>query len=101
MTEKLLTAEQLAQLIGLKPRSILAMARRGSIPSVRVGERAVRFRLEDVAERRESRSRAVATRTATIDAALLRKLEEKYGVTRNGKTAVVTSLSMKRARSQS
>ncbi len=46
--DELLTAEQLAEKIGLHPGSILRMARDGRIPSYRSGHQVVRFKLIEV-----------------------------------------------------
>ena len=45
---QLLTAEQLAGRWQIKPATVYALARKGSIPAVRLGPRLVRFRLAEV-----------------------------------------------------
>lgn len=45
----LLTAEEVGTVLRVRPRAVLGWARAGLIPWVRVGERGVRFRAEDVA----------------------------------------------------
>lgn len=42
-TKQLLTGEQLAEILQVHPKTIWLMARRGDIPRVVVGRRAVRF----------------------------------------------------------
>jgi excisionase family DNA binding protein len=41
-----LTAEDVAGLLGVRPAFVYALARRGDLPTVRVGERYIRFRAE-------------------------------------------------------
>jgi excisionase family DNA binding protein len=45
---KLLTAEDVAQLLGKHPRTVLQMAVAGKIPAIRLGHRTVRFQPADV-----------------------------------------------------
>jgi excisionase family DNA binding protein len=45
---QLLTAEDVARLLGKHPRTILAMAGTGELPAVRLGHRTVRFLQSDV-----------------------------------------------------
>ena len=45
---RLLTAEQLAERWQIKPATVYGLARNGSIPTVRLGPRLVRFRLAEV-----------------------------------------------------
>jgi excisionase family DNA binding protein len=49
LVEKLLTAEQVADVLGLRPKSVYDLARQGRIPVVRISRRAVRFDPADVA----------------------------------------------------
>lgn len=46
-TDRLLTAEEAADVLGMTPTAIRQAARRGTIPAVHVGRR-VRFRLSDL-----------------------------------------------------
>jgi excisionase family DNA binding protein len=43
---RLLAAEDVAELLGVPRTFVYALARRGDLPAVRVGERYVRFRME-------------------------------------------------------
>lgn len=43
---RLLAAEDVAQVLGVRATFVYALARRGELPTVRVGERYVRFRTE-------------------------------------------------------
>lgn len=45
---QLLTAEDVARLLGKHPRTILVMAGTGELPAVRLGHRTVRFLQSDV-----------------------------------------------------
>ena len=45
---RLLTAEELADRWQIKPATVYALARKGTIPTVRLGPRLVRFRLVEV-----------------------------------------------------
>lgn len=45
---RLLTCEELARRWQIKPATVYALARKGSIPTVRLGPRLVRFRLVEV-----------------------------------------------------
>jgi len=45
---KLLTAEDVALLLGKHPRTVLQMALAGKIPAIRLGHRTVRFLQSDV-----------------------------------------------------
>ena len=45
---ELLTAEDVGRRFRVHPRTILAAARRGDLPAVRLGRRTVRFRPADV-----------------------------------------------------
>ena len=47
MTDRLLTAKQLAEVIGLKPGTVLDKWERGELPGYKFG-RAVRFNLEEI-----------------------------------------------------
>jgi excisionase family DNA binding protein len=47
---RLLEAEDVGRLLGVPAPYIYALARRGAIPVVRVGERYVRFRAEAIAD---------------------------------------------------
>ncbi len=46
--ERLLTAEQVAEALQVRVRYVYELVRRGSLPCVRLGQRKVRFRAEDV-----------------------------------------------------
>ena len=46
--DDLLTAEGVAEILGRHPRTVLALARSGALPAVRLGYKTVRFRPEDV-----------------------------------------------------
>ncbi len=57
---RLLVAEDVAALLGVPPTFVYALARRGELPSVRVGERYIRFRaqaIEDWIDARETSDR--------------------------------------------
>jgi excisionase family DNA binding protein len=57
---RLLVAEDVAALLGVPPAFVYALARRGELPAVRVGERYIRFRrqaIEDWVAARESTHR--------------------------------------------
>lgn len=45
---ELLTAEDVAQLLGKHPRTVLQMAVAGKIPAIRLGHRTVRFHPDDI-----------------------------------------------------
>jgi predicted DNA-binding transcriptional regulator AlpA len=48
-SEKLLTRQQAAELLGLRPQTLAAWALTGkNLPVVKLGEKAVRYRLSDV-----------------------------------------------------
>jgi excisionase family DNA binding protein len=47
---RLLEADEVAELLGVPRTFVYALARRGELPTVRVGERYVRFRAEALAE---------------------------------------------------
>jgi excisionase family DNA binding protein len=54
---RLLTADDVAEVLGVPRTFVYALARRGDIPTVRVGERYVRFRtqaLQEWIERQET-----------------------------------------------
>lgn len=46
----MLEADEVAELLGVPRTFVYALARRGELPTVRVGERYVRFRAEALAE---------------------------------------------------
>ncbi len=48
MTQPLLTAVQVAELLAVPKTRVWSMSRRGEIPTVRVGRREVRYRPEDI-----------------------------------------------------
>jgi excisionase family DNA binding protein len=48
MTEPLLTAVQVAELLSVPKTRVWSMSRRGEIPTVRIGLREVRYRPEDI-----------------------------------------------------
>lgn len=48
MTEKLLTAEQLADEIGLEESAVIRLRKQRKIPAVKLGYRTFRFRLPSV-----------------------------------------------------
>jgi excisionase family DNA binding protein len=52
----LLNAQQAAELLGVPPTWVLAQARRGAIPHVRLG-RYVRFRADDLEQWAQTRAR--------------------------------------------
>lgn len=65
--DALLTAKELAQVLGLAVRTLKKQRAQGrGVPFVRVGERAIRYRVGDV--RRFLRERRVQTATATATA---------------------------------
>jgi excisionase family DNA binding protein len=45
---KLLTADQVGEIIGRHPRIVLDLARRGELAAVRLGHRTIRFQESDV-----------------------------------------------------
>ncbi|HVD69444.1 MAG TPA: helix-turn-helix domain-containing protein [Actinomycetota bacterium] len=45
---KLLTADQVGEIIGRHPRIVLDLARRGELTAVRLGHRTIRFQESDV-----------------------------------------------------
>jgi excisionase family DNA binding protein len=45
---RLLVAEDVAALLGVPPTFVYALARRGELPSVRIGERYIRFRAQAI-----------------------------------------------------
>jgi excisionase family DNA binding protein len=47
-TRPLLTADDVAQILGVPNSFVYALARRGELPMVRIGERYVRFRLDAI-----------------------------------------------------
>lgn len=61
MTQRLLTAVEVADLLAVPKTRIWSMSRRGEIPTVRLGPREVRYRPEDIdvwiARRTSSRPR--------------------------------------------
>jgi excisionase family DNA binding protein len=48
VTERLLTARQVADQLGLSVETVLRWARQGRIPAVYLSNRAIRFRQDDV-----------------------------------------------------
>ena len=48
MTERLLTAVEVADLLSVPKTRVWSMSRRGEIPTVRLGRREVRYRPQDV-----------------------------------------------------
>jgi len=46
--EKLITKKQVAEVLGIHPRTVTRLVTEGRIPVIRVGRTAVRFRLSDV-----------------------------------------------------
>lgn len=59
---QLITTRELANRLGVSPRTILDAARRGRIPSVRISKRSVRFPA-DVVERLEIATASPSTDT--------------------------------------
>jgi Helix-turn-helix domain len=51
---QLLDSNQVGKLIGRHPRHVMRMANAGELPSVRIGERGIRFRPADLARRIEA-----------------------------------------------
>lgn len=47
--DKLLAADEVAAILGVHRSSVLAFARAGALPVIRLGPRTVRFREQDVA----------------------------------------------------
>jgi excisionase family DNA binding protein len=62
--EKLIPASELGPLLGLKRGTIYAMALDGIIPSVRISNRAVRFRFSDVLSALERKGSSARKRRA-------------------------------------
>jgi excisionase family DNA binding protein len=48
MVRPLLTADDVAAFMGVPPTLVYALARRGDLPAIRIGERYIRFRLEAI-----------------------------------------------------
>ena len=48
VTRPLLAADDVAQILGVPNSFVYALARRGELPTVRIGERYVRFRLDAI-----------------------------------------------------
>jgi excisionase family DNA binding protein len=48
MTQRLLTAVEVADLLAVPKTRVWSMSRRGEIPTVRIGAREVRYRAEDI-----------------------------------------------------
>jgi excisionase family DNA binding protein len=48
MTEPLLTAVQVAELLAVPKTRVWSMSRRGEIPTVRIGRRELRYRPDDI-----------------------------------------------------
>jgi len=48
VTEPLMTAVQVAELLAVPKTRVWSMSRRGEIPTVRIGPREVRYRREDI-----------------------------------------------------
>jgi excisionase family DNA binding protein len=70
VTERLLTARELAERLGVSTETVLRWARRGRLPAVYLSSRAIRFREADIdawLEQRATPRRGV--RPATPDAA--------------------------------
>jgi excisionase family DNA binding protein len=61
LAARLLTAEQVAELLGLKLGTIRNMTSAAELPSVRLGKRAVRYRYLDILALIETRSVAPLT----------------------------------------
>jgi excisionase family DNA binding protein len=63
MTQRLLTAVEVADLLAVPKTRVWSMSRRGKIPTVRIGAREVRYRAEDIdqwtARRTTSRPRGI------------------------------------------
>ena len=57
MTNRLVDARELAQVLGVSPRLIQRMAQQGRIPSFVVGDRLLRFDLHAVLQAMTSKSR--------------------------------------------
>jgi len=58
VTQRLLTVEELAALIGLPPSTLRRLYRAGEIPVIKLGHRTLRFSLEDVQEALRSKGGA-------------------------------------------
>jgi excisionase family DNA binding protein len=64
VTERLLTAREVADELGVTPRTVLRWTRAGVLPGYRIGGRALRFRADEVdgwLEQRRTREDARAT----------------------------------------
>ena len=48
LVRRLLTADDVAAFMGVPRTMVYALARRGDLPAIRIGERYVRFRLEAI-----------------------------------------------------
>lgn len=59
MTEQFVTCREVAELLGLTPRQVLARARAGTLPSYDL-HGAVRFRMSEIEEYAAGRKRQVA-----------------------------------------
>lgn len=58
--KKLMTADELGELLRLRPETILQMARERSIPSIKLSRRAVRFVEDDVRRALEAKERCAS-----------------------------------------
>jgi excisionase family DNA binding protein len=63
MTEELLTCEELAERLRLRPSTVRASARTGRIPAVRVGPKVIRFDYQQVGQVLQSASPGGGDRT--------------------------------------
>jgi excisionase family DNA binding protein len=64
MRGPLLTARQVAEELGVTPRTVLRWTRAGALPGYRIGGRALRFRADEIADwivERRTREDAPAT----------------------------------------
>jgi excisionase family DNA binding protein len=60
--ERLLTADEVAEILGVPPSLVYALVRNGEMPAVRVGERYIRFRSQALLRWIESREACEAKR---------------------------------------
>ncbi len=68
MTERLLTARELADLLGLSPATVLDWFEAGRLPGFKLGGRAVRFRPSEVERWLEQQRRGPVVASVTGEA---------------------------------
>jgi len=61
----LLNAKKVAELLGIRPWMVYQLVKRGELPTVRIGSRIVRFRLESIEDWITEREAASLSRSPT------------------------------------